>query len=84
MKRKGLLTKWSVVCRSKDDEGFGIQDLQLQVKNDALVSKWLFKLLTGMVFGKLLRNKHLGQKVVVRLSEAWIFAFLRQCDGRTF
>jgi hypothetical protein len=35
---------WSVVFRPKDQGGLGIQDLE--VKNIALLGKWLFRLLT--------------------------------------
>ena len=56
-----------MVCRPKDQGGLGVQDLQ--VKNDALLSKWLFKLLTeDGVWQTLLRNKYLGQKA---LSQAY-------------
>jgi hypothetical protein len=43
-KKKYRLAKWSVVCRPKDQGGLGIQDLE--VKNTALLGKWLFSLLT--------------------------------------
>ena len=43
-KKKYRLAKWEVVCRPKDQGGLGINDLQ--VKNTALLGKWLFKLLT--------------------------------------
>jgi hypothetical protein len=43
-KKKYRLAKWSVVCRPKDQGGLGIQDLE--VKNTALLGKWLFRLLT--------------------------------------
>ena len=52
-----------MVCRPKDQGGLGIHDLQ--VKNEALLSKWLFKLLTeDGVWQTILRNKYLGQKAV--------------------
>jgi hypothetical protein len=43
-KKKYRLTKWSVVCRPKDQGGLGIQDLE--VNNTTLLGKWLFRLLT--------------------------------------
>jgi hypothetical protein len=43
-KKKYQLTKWSVVCSPKDQGGLNIHDLE--VKNMALLGKWLFKLLT--------------------------------------
>ena len=61
--KKYRLTKWSMVCRPKDQGGLGIHDLQ--VKNEALLSKWLFKLLTeDGVWQTMLHNKYLGQKAV--------------------
>jgi hypothetical protein len=42
------LAKWSVVCRPKDQGGLGIKDLE--VKNTALLGKWLF--ISMMGFGK--------------------------------
>ena len=62
-RKKYRLVKWSVVCRPKDQGGLGIHDLQ--VKNEALLSKWLFKLLTkDGVWQTMMRNKYLGQKAV--------------------
>jgi hypothetical protein len=43
-KKKYRLAKWSVVCSPKDQGGLGIQDIE--VKNTALLGKWLFRLLT--------------------------------------
>ena len=43
-KKRYRLTKWSAIFWPKDQWGLGIQDLQ--VKNDVLLTKWLFKLLT--------------------------------------
>jgi hypothetical protein len=43
-KKKYRLAKWSVVCTPKDQGGLGIHDLE--VKNTALLRKWLFRLLT--------------------------------------
>jgi hypothetical protein len=42
-KKKYRLAKWSVVCSPKDQGGLGIQDIE--VKNIALLGKWLFRLL---------------------------------------
>jgi hypothetical protein len=38
------LTKWSVICGSKYQGGLGVHDLE--VKNRALLGKWLARLLT--------------------------------------
>ena len=42
-KKKYTLTKWEVVCVSKDQGGLGV--LNLDVHNKCLLSKWLFKLM---------------------------------------
>ena len=58
-KKKYRLAKWNVVCRPKDQGGLGIHDLQ--IKNTALLSKWLFKLLTeDGVWQTLLKRKYIG------------------------
>jgi hypothetical protein len=60
-KKKYRLVKWSVVCKPKDQGGLGIHDLQ--VKNSALLGKWLFKLLTeDGVWQTLLKRKYIGSK----------------------
>ena len=47
----------------QDQGGLGIHDLQ--VKNSALLGKWLFKLLTEEgVLQALLKRKYVGTKVV--------------------
>jgi hypothetical protein len=61
--KKYRLAKWSVVCRPKDQGGLGIQDLE--VKNTALLGKWLFRLLTeDRVWQTLLRQKYVGSKAL--------------------
>ena len=58
-KKKYRLAKWSVVCRPKDQGGLGIHDLD--VKNRALLGKWLFKLLIeDGVWQTLLKRKYIG------------------------
>jgi hypothetical protein len=58
-----MLAKWSVVFRPKDQGGLGIQDLE--VKNTALLGKWLFRLLTeDGVWQTLLRQKYVGLKAL--------------------
>jgi hypothetical protein len=42
-KRKYRLGKWSMVCQPKDQRGLGIQNLEIQ--NQCLLIKWLFKLI---------------------------------------
>ena len=60
------MTKWSVVCRPKDQGGLGIYDLEF--KNSALLGKWLFKLLSEEgVWQTLLRRKYVGPKAVSQI-----------------
>src|SRR5436190_2233900 len=62
-KKKYRLARWDVICRPKDQGGFGIQDLL--VKNTALLGKWLYKLLTeDGVWKTLLRRKYIGSKAL--------------------
>jgi hypothetical protein len=70
-KKKYRLAKWSVVCRPKDQGGLGIQDLE--VKNIALLGKWLFRLLTeDRVWQTLLRRKYVGSKALSHVFlETW-------------
>ena len=61
--KKYRLAKWSVVCSPKDQGGLGIHDLE--VKNRALLGKWLFKLLSeDGVWQTLLRRKYVGDQAV--------------------
>jgi hypothetical protein len=62
-KKKYRLTKWSVVCRPKDQGGLGVHDLE--VKNRALLGKWLARLLTeDGIWHQLLRKKYVGFKAI--------------------
>jgi hypothetical protein len=52
-----------VVCRPKDQDGLGVHDLE--VKNSALLGKWLFNLLTEQgVWQTLLMRKYIREKTV--------------------
>ena len=63
MRKKYRLTKWSVVCRSKDQGGLGVHDLE--VKNRDLLGKWLARLLMeDVVWHQLLRKKYVGSKAI--------------------
>ncbi|WVZ79237.1 hypothetical protein U9M48_026841 [Paspalum notatum var. saurae] len=65
-KRKYRLARWNILCQPNDQGGFGIHDLN--IKNTALLSKWLFKLLTlDGTWQQLLRNKYLGSKPLVQV-----------------
>jgi len=64
-RRKYRLAKWNTLCQPKVQGGLGIQDLR--IKNIALLSKWLFKLLTSEgTWQQLLRNKYLGSQPLVQ------------------
>jgi hypothetical protein len=67
-KRRYRLTKWSIICRPKDQGGLGVEVLEL--KNKCLLSKWLFKLLTeeGM-WQELLHNKYIKDKTLSQVQE---------------
>jgi hypothetical protein len=52
-----------VVCHPKDQGGLGIHDLE--VKNKALLGKWLARFLTeDGVWQTLLRRKYVGSKAI--------------------
>lgn len=49
------------LCHPKDQGGFGIHDLK--IKNIALLSKWLYRLLTkDGIWQQLIKNKYLGSQ----------------------
>jgi hypothetical protein len=57
------LTKWNIICRPKDQGGLGVHDLE--VKNRALLGKWLSRLLTeDGIWQQLLRRKYVGTKAI--------------------
>jgi hypothetical protein len=70
-KKKCRLAKWSVVCRPKNQGELGIQDHE--VKNIALLGKWLFRLLTeDEVWQTILRRKYVGSKALSQvILETW-------------
>jgi hypothetical protein len=60
-KKKYRLAKWNILCQPKDQGGLGILDLEVQ--NTALLSKWLYMLLTtDGTWQQLIRNKYLNSK----------------------
>jgi hypothetical protein len=66
-KRKYRLTKWSMMCHPKDQGGLGIE--VLEIKNNCLLSKWLYKLLNEEgVWQELLRNKYLHSKTMSQVT----------------
>jgi len=65
-KRKYRLAKWDILCQPKEQGGLGIQNLEL--KNIALLSKWLYRLLTiDGTWQQILRNKYLGTKPLIQV-----------------
>jgi len=65
-KRKYRLAKWDILCQPKDQGGLGIHNLEL--KNIALLSTWLYRLLTtDGTWQQILRNKYLGTKPLVQV-----------------
>ena len=65
-KRKYRLAKWDILCQLKEQGGLGIQNLELE--NIALLSKWLYRLITtDGTWQQILRNKYLGTKPLVQV-----------------
>ena len=59
-KKKYRLTKWNIICQPRDQGGLGIKDLDIQ--NQCLLSKWLFKLINeDGVWQNLLKRKYLRE-----------------------
>jgi hypothetical protein len=65
-KNKYRLSKWNMICRPKDKGGLGIE--VLDIKNNCLLSKWLFKIINeeGM-WQELLCNKYIKSKNLVEV-----------------
>ena len=65
-KKKYRLAKWDILCQPKDQGGLGIHNLEL--KNIALLSKWLYRLLTtDGTWQQLICNKYIGTKPLVQV-----------------
>ena len=65
-KTKCRLTRWNIICRSKDQGGLGVHNLEIQ--NQCLLSKWLFKLINEQgVWQDLLKRKYLGTKSITQV-----------------
>ena len=65
-KRKYRQAKWDILCQPKDQGGLGIHNLEL--KNIALLSKWLYRMLIADgTWQQILRNKYLGTKPLVQI-----------------
>jgi hypothetical protein len=65
-KKKYRLTRWNIICEPKDQGGLGIKDLDIH--NQCLLSKWLFKLINeeGM-WQTLLKRKYIKDKTIGQL-----------------
>ena len=63
-KQKYRLAKWDIICRTKDQGGLGIENLE--VKNICLLNKWLYKLSgeTDATWAQILRNKYLQSRTL--------------------
>ena len=62
-KKKYRLSKWNIVCRPKDQGGLEIE--VLEIKNQCLISKWLFKLLSEQgMWQEMIQNKYLKDKTL--------------------
>jgi hypothetical protein len=67
-KKKYRLTKWSIICQPKDQGGMGIQNLEVQ--NQCLLSKWLFKLVNEEgLWQIILRNKYLTRQTIGKVEK---------------
>ena len=67
-KRKYRLVRWYILCRPKDQDGLGIENLE--IKNKCLMSKWLYRLEIepeGM-WAQILRNKYLHSKTLAQVT----------------
>lgn len=64
--KKYGLSKWNILYQPKDQGVLGIMDLKL--KNNALLRKWLFKLLIAKgMWQQLLTNKYFSSKPLVQV-----------------
>ena len=62
-KKKYRLVRWHIICQPKDQGGLGVQNLDIH--NQCLMSKWLFKLINedGM-WQQLLCRKYLYNRTI--------------------
>jgi hypothetical protein len=62
-KKKYRLAKWNIMCQLKYQGGLGIQNIE--VHNQCLLSKWLFKLINMHgLWQAILRNKYLKNQTI--------------------
>ena len=64
--KKYRLSRWDIIYRPKDQNGLGIENLE--VKNRCLLSKWLYRLSveTEGMWVQILRNKYLRTKTLAQ------------------
>ena len=66
--RKYRLSKWDILCRSKEQGGRGIMNLKVQ--NKCLLSKWLFKFTDeDGIWQQIFRNKYLKSKTLTHVEK---------------
>lgn len=69
-KRKYRLARWSIVCQPKEFGGLGIKNLNVQIQNKCLLSKWLFKLLNEEgIWQNLLTKKYFSNKTLSQVDK---------------
>ena len=67
-KKKYRLAKWSILCQTKDQGGLGIKNLDIQ--NQCLLSKWLFKLINeDGLWQNLLKRKYIKDKPIAQVQK---------------
>ena len=67
-KKKYILAKWSILCQPKDQGGLGIKNLDIQ--NQCLLSKWLFKLINeDGLWQNLLKRKYIKDKPIAQIQK---------------
>ncbi len=60
------MTRWDIICQPKDQGGLGVHNLEIQ--NQCLLSKWMFKLINEQcVWQDLLKRKYLGTKSITQV-----------------
>jgi hypothetical protein len=65
---KYRLMKWSIMCQPKDQGGLGIKNLEIQ--NQCLLSKWLFKLINEEgLWQTILWNNYLLKQTIVKVEK---------------
>jgi hypothetical protein len=66
LKKKYRLAKWNTICQHKEIGGLGLDNLA--IKNECLLSKWLFKLINeDDKWQQILKNKYLVSKSLTQL-----------------